>query len=321
MVNRQYKNSGFGASAVKGRLALFVVFALLAVGNPVTPAWASTAFGECDFAACYVRGDGATVVGVERSANTSSGGYVGPISGDTGAVSPRIERRRTPACPDYDPNSGLSPETRCLTQLPACQSLGKVGLMSWWWSRPLNPDGTAAGPWFRDGQSCDGLATQVVSAVDRGVLPVATVRHAFRQVTFALPQVHVQPEGDITLVNLPTYFEVRWPNQGVQPGEVASVDVLGRSVRVRPLAKSFLYRFGDGTHFGPTPDAGGVYPTGTVRHTYSRPTTATVNVTVTYSGEFSVDGGPWQQVGETITLTGPANGVQVLEARARLEAG
>jgi len=44
-------------------------------------------------------------------------------------------------------------------------------------------------------------------------------------------------------------------------------------------------------------------------------------VVATYGGEFSVDEGPWQEVGETITLNGPTEGVQVREARARLEAG
>ena len=209
----------------------------------------------------------------------------------------------------------------CQTLVSACQAVGRAGPLTWWWSRPLNVDGSPAGVWVRTGQSCNVPAAQVAAAAARPVLTLAAIRQAFRQVAFALPQVHVQPEGDVTLVNLPTFFEVRWPVQGVQPGEVATVDILGRSVRVRPLARSFVYRFGDGTRFGPTTDPGGVYPEGTVRHTYTQPATATVSVSATYGGQFSVDGGPWQQVGETITLTGPAKGVQVLEARARLEAG
>lgn len=208
----------------------------------------------------------------------------------------------------------------CQTLVSACAAVGLRGPLTWWWSRPLGTDGSPVGPWVRAGQSCSAPGPVAVAAA-RPVLTVGAVRAAFRQVPFALPQVHVQPEGDVTLVNLPTFFEVRWPARGVQPGEVARVDILGRSVRVRPLVRSFVYRFGDGDRLGPTSDAGGVYPEGTVRHVYARPATVMVSVSATYGGQFSVDGGPWQQVGETITLTGPATGVQVLEARARLEAG
>lgn len=227
----------------------------------------------------------------------------------------------TPACPGNDPNVGGAYDLSCQTLISACEAVGSAGPLTWWWSRPVNPDATPAGPWVRTGQSCNVPAAQVVAAAARPVLTVTAIRQAFRQVAFARPELHVQPEGDVTLVNLPTYFEVRWPTRGVQPTEVATIDILGRSVRIRPLARSFLYRFGDGARLGPTADPGGVYPSGTVRHTYSRPTTARANVTITYGGEFSVDQGPWQQVGDTITLTGPDKGVQVLEARARLEAG
>lgn len=235
-------------------------------------------------------------------------------------LQPRLETTVTPACPGNDPNSAGAYDVSCQTLVSACQAVGLAGPLTWWWSRPLNVDGSPAGPWVRVGQSCT-VPALVAAAVARPVLTLAAVRTAFRQVAFALPQVHVQPEGGVTLVNLPTFFEVRWPVQGVQPGEVASVDMLGRSVRVRPLVRSFVYRFGDGAGLGPTTDAGGVYPAGTVRHVYTRPVVAMVSVSATYGGQFSVDGGPWQQVGETITLTGPATGVQVLEARARLEAG
>ncbi len=175
---------------------------------------------------------------------------------------------------------------------------------------------------MRTGQSCNVPAAAVAAAAARPVLTVDVVRQAFRQVDFALPAVHVQPEGNVTLVNLPTYFEVQWPALGVQPREIATVQLLGRSVRIRPLGKSFVYRFGDGDQLGPTSDVGGPYPEGRIRHTYIRPAkAAVVSVVATYGGEFSVDDGPWQEVGETITINGPAEGVQVREARARLEAG
>lgn len=152
-------------------------------------------------------------------------------------------------------------------------------------------------------------------------LTLPDVQQAFREIAFTKPTLHVQPEGNVTLVNLPTYYQVRWPSAGVHPGEVATVKLLGRSVRIRPAGRSFTYRFGDGTNLGPTADAGGSYPDGGIQHTYDSPAQARVSVAARYSGEFSVDGGEWQDVGQTIDIQGPVVGIQVREARARLEAG
>ena len=193
--------------------------------------------------------------------------------------------------------------------------------MTWIWRQPLEQDGTPSGPWVRTGDSCDEAAAQVAATQLRPVLTLGVIRQAFRQVNFALPTVHVQPEGNVTLVNLPTYYEVRWPTTWVQPKEIATVRLLGREVRIRPLDKSFVYSFGDGARLGPVRDAGGPFPTGGVTHVYRQVAKAPVSVAVTYGGEFSVDGGDWQEVGETVVIDGPAVAVQVREAVARLEAG
>lgn len=304
-------------------MSIVRVLICAAVALPLTlpgPAKAAISFGECDFAMCYVRGDGASVSGVDH---VPAGSTVSMTGGGRHIPSKpaKFESTMTPACPGNDPNAAGAYDMSCQTLVSACEAVGLAGPLTWWWSRPLNPDGSPGGPWVRTGQSCQVPAAQVAAAAARPVLTEAAIRVAFRQVAFSLPQVHVQPEGNVTLVNLPTFFAVRWPERGVQPGEVVTVDILGRSVRVRPLATSFVYRFGDGSQWGPTADAGGVYPEGTVRHAYTAPATVMARVSVTYGGQFSVDGGPWRQVAETITLTGPTTGVQVLEARARLEAG
>lgn len=193
--------------------------------------------------------------------------------------------------------------------------------MTWIWSRPLGPAGNPTGSWVRTGQSCNVPAAAVVAAATRPVLTLAVIRQAFREVQFAKPVVRIQPEGNVTLVNLPTYYRVQWPAEGVEPAEVATVQLLGRSVRIRPLGRSFVYDFGDGERAGPTEDAGGTYPDGGVRHTYGQPGTSGVSVEATYGGEFSVDGGAWQQVGDTVQVAGPPTALRIREGRARLEAG
>ena len=95
----------------------------------------------------------------------------------------------------------------------------------------------------------------------------------FHDTDFTTPTVNIQPEGDVTLVNLATYFEVEFPEAGFGPDEIDRPDparLLGYDVEVRPRLKSVTYHLGDET-VGPTTDLGGPYPSGTVVHTYTAP--------------------------------------------------
>ena len=63
---------------------------------------------------------------------------------------------------------------------------------------------------------------------------MAMIRDAFHDTDFSVPTVNIQPEGDVTLVNLPTYFEVQFPRSGFGPDEVDTPDparLLGYSHR------------------------------------------------------------------------------------------
>ena len=153
------------------------------------------------------------------------------------------------------------------------------------------------------------------------MLTIDVVQRAFRELDFARPRVAIQPEGNQTLVNFETYYRVQWQQAGEAPREVATVILLGRSVRIRPVVRSFSYAFGDGSSSGPTSDAGGVFPTGRIRHTYAAAGTVPVSVRAAYTGDFSVDGGAWEPVDETVVIPGPPTGVRVREAVNRLEAG
>jgi hypothetical protein len=227
--------------------------------------------------------------------------------------SPESEHSTTPGCPLNDPNLGnRTYDLSCAYMSSACQARGRDGWLVWVWSRRVG----SGDRWVKSGFAC--RSPQQVQAATPGVTR-AMVARAFARVRFAHPRVHVQPEGDVTLVNLATYFAVEWPVQGYEPGEVASVDLLGRMVRLRPRAVSYTYWFGDGGRFGPTSDAGGSFPTGRVRHVYRRTGRVPVRVDVAYSGEYSLSGGPWQPIDLTVPVTGQSHSVQVKQARARLE--
>ena len=93
----------------------------------------------------------------------------------------------------------------------------------------------------------------------------------------------------MTLVNLPTYFEVRFPG----PALARRVDtpdparLLGYRIDVRPRLKSVTYHLGTAT-VGPTTSLGGPHPAGDIRATYPRPGTHEISVDIVYTGQFRV---------------------------------
>lgn len=151
-------------------------------------------------------------------------------------------------------------------------------------------------------------------------LTMGMIRQAFRDTDFTKPTVNIQPEGDVTLVNLPTFFEVQFPEAGFGPDEVDRPDpatLLGHEVEIRPRLESITYHLGERTA-GPTKDLGGPYPDGTVVQTYTRPGEQQVRADIVYSGQFRVGGSAWIDIPGTVELQGTPVTLTVREAKARL---
>lgn len=151
-------------------------------------------------------------------------------------------------------------------------------------------------------------------------LTMGMIRQAFRDTDFTKPTVNIQPEGDVTLVNLPTFFEVQFPEAGFGPDEVDRPDpatLLGHEVEIRPRLESITYHLGERT-VGPTKDLGGPYPDGTVVQTYTRPGEQQVRADIVYSGQFRVGGSAWIDIPGTVELQGTPVTLTVREAKARL---
>jgi hypothetical protein len=144
---------------------------------------------------------------------------------------------------------------------------------------------------------------------------------AFHDTAFSVPSINIQPEGDVTLVTLPTYYEVRFPAEGYEPAEIDTVSLLGFSVDIRPRLDAVTYHFGDGATAGPTTDLGGPHPTGGIVHEYSQKGSFPVRADITYGGQFRVNGGDWSDIPGTATITGTESTLTVMESRARLVTG
>jgi hypothetical protein len=181
--------------------------------------------------------------------------------------------------------------------------------MAWIWRRPLDPAGEPSGPWVRVGYTCEAGTTAAGPSL-------ADVRRAFRHVPFAKPRLTVQPDG-WTLVNLDTYYAITWSSRGVRPREVTTVQLLGHEVAIRPKIVRYEYHFGDSSTQRSS-DPGGPYPEGIVRHRYQARGNLTIHATARYTADFSVDGGGFQGLDDTIDIPGPSRPLQVYEARAQL---
>lgn len=140
----------------------------------------------------------------------------------------------------------------------------------------------------------------------------------FYAMEFAAPGIIMQPPDNQTLVTLPVYFEVVWPEEGFEPQEVDETTLANRQVRIRPVLQDVTYDFGDGTAEGPTTSLGGPYPSGDISHAYESDGDVSPSVSVTYGGEVSVDGGAWQSIDASVTIDGPPEPLEVLASRNRL---
>ncbi|HET9827064.1 MAG TPA: hypothetical protein VFQ11_01005, partial [Nocardioidaceae bacterium] len=174
-----------------------------------------------------------------------------------------------------------------------------------------------AGFWGAQPGACaTGVATPVTAAAALTIgqapppLPQVTpglVLTAFREIGLPALEARTQPE-DKTLVNFATIFYT-----APQPFS-RTVTLLGRQVQVTATPSVFIWHYGDGTT-ATTTTPGAPYPAKDVTHDYmDAHVTVHTSVDVTYSGRFRVDGGPWQTIPGTVTITGPTAPLRVSEA-------
>ena len=148
--------------------------------------------------------------------------------------------------------------------------------------------------------------------------PEEAAAQAWTTQIFTKPGVDIQPVGNTTLTGLPTYFRAAFGAEGLAPGESVTTTVLGHTVTIRPASALYTYHYGDGTNHGPTPDAGGIYPSGGVTHTYVRKGVVNTRIDVTLTGEFRIGGGAWQPIPGSTTVAGTPEQLTVAILQSRL---
>lgn len=174
------------------------------------------------------------------------------------------------------------------------------------------------GTWELVGPTCFRTDVPPRSGESAAELTEAMILEQFHRTDFALPTMSIEPPDGRTLVNLPVFYQLTWPTDGYEPGEIDTTDIIGFEVRIRPTLDSATYHFGDGESLGPTSSLGGPYPSGDITHEYTSAATVEPHITVVYGGEVSVDGGPWSTIPGTATIDGPVSPLDVLTSSNRL---
>ena len=155
--------------------------------------------------------------------------------------------------------------------------------------------------------SGSGPPAAVAAAAAPPQVTDAMVLAAFRRIPVPELRSISQPD-DTTLVNFDTIFHVQ------ADGFTETVTLLGQRVRLEIEPSSFRWEHGDGTS-ATTSTPGAAYPSKEVVHRYQDAhVTVRHRVVVTWTAQWSLNGGPLRPVSGTVTTTGPTTALRVAEA-------
>ncbi len=256
--------------------------------------------------------DGATARITEREAANLPLAPSSPANvASAGGPQARFEYRFASAC---ERAAGTMGDSNCAWALLACPLGGGPGPLTDIFRRTV-VGATPTTGWTQVGSTCYPPSTA------RPAVTMSMIVEAFHVTKWATPQVATQPEGNITLVGLKTFYRIGWSTTGFEPGEVDVIDpagMLGHRVEIRPRVASVTYVFGDGQSSPPTTSMGGTYPKGDVVHAYSKAGRYAARVDVTWTADFRVDGGAWSPIPGEVVVPGPSTEVTVKTAKAVL---
>lgn len=137
------------------------------------------------------------------------------------------------------------------------------------------------------------------------------VRAAMAHVRIPAAVLEVQPPGGRTLVNFDTNFFT------AAQGFDQPLTLLGAPVVLRLTPSVYTFNFGDGKSLqSKTP--GAPYPQLAITHRYTAKGHFEPSVDTTWTGQFSVRGGPFRDVPGTVLVPGPAVGLVALTATPTL---
>ncbi len=209
-----------------------------------------------------------------------------------------VEYRWVVACSTPPPAADMSTELDCGAARVCANPRQRLYRL---WGRTETPPA-----WLPLSTRCFGAAPTAADLPRPRITP-ALVLNEIRRIGLPELQARTQPEGK-TLVNFDTIFYTE-----AQPF-TATVTLLGQQVDIVAEATEYTWHHGDGSTAA-TSSPGAPYPSKEITYRYSDAhTTVRPRVDVTYTARFRVNGGPWQDINETVTITGPEGSLRVSEA-------
>jgi hypothetical protein len=143
----------------------------------------------------------------------------------------------------------------------------------------------------------------------------ADIYTAFKTIPLPTPDLHIQPPGGQTLVNLPTIYYTR-------PTTIdTTLTVLGTTIDFHITTATYTWHYGDHTTTTTT-TPGAPYPHQTNTHTYPHHGTIHPSLDTTYQADYRIHTGnttgQWQHLTPTVTITGPPHTLTIHTATPHL---
>ena len=186
---------------------------------------------------------------------------------------------------------------------------GDDGLMHDVWAH--HPNGTTNAV----GSTCIEPGDPIAAAT-APVLTPGRILEAFRRVPLPDAPLQIQPPGGETLVNFDTILHTQ-----AEPFQ-ETVQLLGRQITFDITPATFAWTLGNGESMTTT-DPGQPWRPGTpmdayVSHRYTQAGPVTLQLTTTWTARWRLGTGPWRDVNGTVTMTSPAQDLQVRTAQPQL---
>ena len=157
----------------------------------------------------------------------------------------------------------------------------------------------------------------ITSAQAADLQPTITpdlVNRAYQRLDWPASTVIAQPDGT-TLVNLPTILHTTNTTPTTR-----TITLLGITITIEATPTTYTWHHGDGTTTTTT-SPGHPYPTPghtDVTHTYTRAGQRTLSVDTTYTGRYRIANGPWTDIPQPRTITGPTTPLTIRTATPHL---
>lgn len=122
------------------------------------------------------------------------------------------------------------------------------------------------------------------------VAPYPVVISEVKKFLTTTGEIGIQPSQNQHTVNMTGVF---W---STAERHIVEAPILGRVFQVRFTPINYRFDFGDGSEPIDSPAPGAPYPDKTITHIYLQPGEYTTTLTVTWTGEFSIDGSPFKLI-------------------------